>query len=172
VLALLLLVGGRGAPNAGFRVRVDPGQEIYDAVKGLPPDALIAGWPRGLLDNIPYVTQRATLLSYETHQPYHDLYVLEMRRRMEAIIAAYWARSPEPLIELRDEFGATHLLLDLRHLREEKPLYFEPFTPAIERAFNRARSHGLEVLRQADHAAVYRDSRYLLLDLSAIRSDS
>ncbi|MEE8156492.1 MAG: hypothetical protein V3T53_16170 [Phycisphaerales bacterium] len=55
-------------------------------------------------------------------------YTLEMRRRMTAIICAYFASGPGPLMKLRDEFGVTHLIVDRRHYQKGANLsFFEPF---------------------------------------------
>jgi hypothetical protein len=166
VVALAAALGGRSAPDAGLTVRVDPQAEIYAAVSKLPADALIGGWPRGTLDNIPYLTKRQVLLSFEVHQPYHSRYVSSMRARMEALVSAYWATSPEPIIELRDRFGVTHLLVD-SNILEQPPRYFEPFEESVRRAVARA-GGDYEVLRQAARAAVFRDHRHVLLDLSLV----
>jgi len=167
VAALVALLGGRSTTDTGLTVRVDPNVAAYDAVAVLAGDALIAGWPRGALDNIPYLTRRQVLVSFEVHQPYHAGYVATMRRRTEALIAAYFATTPDPIVALRDQLGATHLLVDLVHLADP-PRYFQPFDDTVRRAVAQARGATYEVLRQAGTAAVYRDRRYLLLDLSRV----
>jgi hypothetical protein len=90
-----------------------------------------------------------------------------MRRRAQAVFAAYFATTPEPILELRDLHGVTHLLIDFG-LLERPPSYFQPFDDDVDRAVAAARGKAFEVLRQAATAAVHRDSRYLLLDLSRI----
>ena len=167
VLGLIACVGGRSTGDEGLTVRVDPEAPIYSAIAALPTDALIAGWPRGVIDDIPYLLRRRVLVSYETHQPQYAGYVLTMRRRAQALFAAYFATTPEPILELRDRHGVTHLLIDLDKL-ERPRRYFAPFDEDIERAVSAAKGKGFEVLRQAPRAAVYRDSRHLLLDLSRI----
>ena len=123
----------------------------------------------GVIDNVPYLLRRRVLVSFETHQPQYAGYVLSMRRRAQALFAAYFATTPEPILELRDRHGVTHLLIDYRAL-ERPPRYFAPFDDDVERAVAAARGRGFEVLRQAATAAVHRDSRYLLLDLSRIEA--
>jgi hypothetical protein len=168
-LVLLLMIGGRRDPTAGLSIRIDPRQKIYAAIAKLPVNAKIAGWPRGTLDNVAYLTRRSTLVSFETHQAFHAKFVLEMRRRTDALIAAYFATSPEPLLRLRQKFGVTHLLVQLSHLRGRPPQYFTPFDRATRRAA-RALNGGRksEVLRQLDRAAIFRSGSEVLLDLSRI----
>jgi hypothetical protein len=169
VLILAALVAGRSTGVEGLTVRVDPDEPVYAAIAGLPSDALIAGWPRGVIDNVPYLLRRRVLVSFETHQPQYAGYVLSMRGRARAVFAAYFATTPEPILELRDRHGVTHLLIDYRTL-ERPPLYFAPFDDDVERAVAAARGKGFEVLRQAATAAVHRGSRYLLLDLSRVET--
>ncbi len=126
VLILAAVVGGRSTGVEGLSVRVDPEEPVYTAIAGLPGDALIAGWPRGIIDNVPYLLRRRVLVSFETHQPQYAGYVLSMRRRAQAVFAAYFATTLEPILELRDRHGVTHLLIDHRAL-ERPPRYFAPF---------------------------------------------
>ena len=138
VLVLAALIGGRSTGVEGLTVRVDPEEPVYVAIAGLPSDALLAGWPRGVIDNVPYLLRRRVLVSFETHQPQHAAYVLSMRRRAQAVFAAYFATTPEPILELRDRHGVTHLLIDFGRL-ERPPSYFAPFDDDVERAVAAAR---------------------------------
>lgn len=168
-LLLLLPVGGRGDPLAGLRADLvarepDP---IYQAVAALPPDSLIAGWPHGLMDNLPLVSHRAVLLNYESHQAFHRDFVLEMRERMNAVIDAYFATDVEPLLRLRDTWGVTHFVVEPSVLSTEKT-YFRPFDATLAEARKRAAGGPFEILRQAETAAVFRSERAALLDLSRL----
>jgi hypothetical protein len=172
-LILLLLTGGRGSPSAGFRVHIDDSSQIYSKLATLPRDSLIASWPRGLADNIPYVSRRPVLVSFESHQAFHARYVEELRRRMHALIAAYFATSPEPLIRLREEHGVTHLVVDLEALRGGKLRYFKPFKGEISRASSEAQGKMLEIERQMGVATIFREGSVVVLDLDRldVRSD-
>jgi hypothetical protein len=59
------------------------------------------------------------------------------------------------------------LLID-QGVLERPPRYFAPFDDDVERAAEAAKGKAFEVLGQAATAAIHRDSRYLLLDLSRI----
>ncbi len=163
--ALLLALGGRGDPKAGYTSVIDISNPVFAAVSALDSQSLVAAWPRGLADNLPYWTRRPVLANYESHLPYHRAYVLEMRRRVQAIIAAYWARSNEPLHGLRRDFGVTHFLVDKRLLSGDAPSYFAPFDQDIDRAHSATAEETPAVLRLAPSATVYEDERYLLVDL-------
>jgi len=169
-LALLLPVAGRGDPLAGLgtiQVARQP-DPIYDAVAALPPDSLVAGWPHGLLDNLPLLARRPVLLNYESHQAFHRDFVLETRERMNSVIAAYFASDVAPLLRLRETWGVTHFVVDPRVLHDESVTYFRPFDATLAEARQRAGDGPFEVLRQAEKAAVFRSGEVALLDLSRL----
>ncbi len=166
--SLLVVLGGEVGPRAGLGVDLRPNAELFRVVESLPPTALVAGWPRGQVNDIPYAARRPVLLSFELHQAFHRGYVAELRSRMEAFTAAYWATSRAPLDELRRRWGVTHLLVDRRHLTGTTPSYFAPFDDLVGRAVAGARGQRPELLRQLSAAAVYRRGDLYLLDLERL----
>ena len=88
-----------------------------------------------------------------------------MRRRTEAIIAAYFANSPGPLEALRDKYRVTHLLIDLEHFQGKPPQYFKPFDELIKRVTAQHEGGGYEVLRQAEHGIRMHDGHHVLIEL-------
>jgi hypothetical protein len=173
-LVFLLPVAGRGDPLAGLGTMLVARQPdpIYAAVAALPPDSLIAGWPHGLLDNLPLIARRPVLLNYESHQAFHRDFVLETRKRMNAVITAYFATDVGPLLRLRERWGVTHFVVDPRVLRDETVTYFRPFDEVIAAARRQAGDGPFEVLRQAEEAAVFRSEKGALLDLSRLAPPS
>jgi hypothetical protein len=157
------LVGGRVDPEVGLRPHAP--YRLYDVVRSLPPDALIAGWPSGPVNDLPYLSHRRALVTLETHQAFHLGFAEEMRRRMRALIDAYFATTGAPLAQLRDAFGVTHLLVDTTHYGDTPPPYFAPFDDWTRAAHAKARSYGAEVVRQLGTAGVFSEDRYVLLDL-------
>ena len=170
VVLCLLGLGSRGDDEAGLNTQIDPQSKIHPFLASLPPDALIAGWPYGLIDDVPYVCGRSVLLSFETHQAFHVQYLDEMRRRMADLVEAYYALDPEPLIRLRDRHHATHLVLDLRHYARP-PRYFKPYRSHVLDAFTRTRGRQPEPLAQSEWAAVHVDEPFVVLDLDRIRTE-
>jgi hypothetical protein len=155
--------------DRGFTTRIPAGDRLYAFLARLPKDSLIAGWPAGAIDNVPYFAERPVLVSIESHVAFHEQYALEMRRRCEAIFDAYFATDPAPLKRLRDEFGVTHLIVNRSYFRDRKPVYFEPFTGGIERRIAALGAREPEVLRQAAAAGVFEQGDILVLDLRRIR---
>jgi hypothetical protein len=176
VAGYLLAVGARGArrpTEAGFTVVVAPaGMPLYRLIESLPADVMIAGWPdprneRAVVDNVPYMSARRVLLSGETHQAFHEAYVVEMRVRMRTLIDAYFAADLEPLRALRDRLGVTHLVIDRGHY-ENPPTYFRPFDQWTAQAFSAGRARGFEVRRRIAQAQVFDDGTLAVLDLSRL----
>jgi hypothetical protein len=89
-----------------------------------------------------------------------------MRRRMTALIDAYFASTSAPLLRLRDEFGVTHLVVD-RRLYYRPPRYFQPFPAEIEAAFHSSQGRWW-VLEHAADLGAKTDGPYLTIDLAAL----
>src|SRR6185503_8910003 len=139
----------------------------------LPPGALLAGWPAlvgtgAVVENVPYLTARRALLTAETHVVFHEAYALEMRRRMRALIDAYFATDAAPLHALRARFHVTHLVIDRGHYAVA-PTYFRPFDAWIAQAFAAGRAAGFEAPRRITEAGVLDDGTRVVLDLSRLR---
>ncbi len=171
VCGLILVVqGGRGPEEEGIRLRGQQHKEILHELHTLPRDAMIAGWPRGTMDYVPYFAERRVLVTRETHQALHRNYTLEMRRRVMATMDAYYATDVTPLVRLRDEFRVTHLLVNREHFGEKPPKYFHPFKDRLRELQARVKQSDLEVLRQIHSAAVYDRDEYFLLDLRRLKT--
>lgn len=168
--AILLFLGGTGSPSAGLTVNARHDAALYEHLARMPELKLAAGWPIGPIDNVPYLSRKPALVTYETHAAFHTGAVDVMRKRMLALIDAYFATSPEPLMRLRDSFGVTHLLVDRRHFAGAPPRYFAPFDEPIETAARRLQGRTPEVVRQAEVAAVLEHGPYVLLDLRRLRA--
>jgi hypothetical protein len=165
-LPLLALFGAHGSNRAGMDVRAAK-TGIYAFIGKLSPEVVVAGWPRGIMDNVPYVSRRKALVTYETYQAFHARYALEMRRRTEAVIDAYFATDLAPLERLRREFGVTHLVVETAIVGPRAAHLFRPFDRRIAGAIRRTTGTELEVERQFPHA-VYRDRAHVVLDLSKL----
>jgi hypothetical protein len=166
----LALVGSQNSRTFGYDLRLRDGERgIASAIHALPPDAVIAGWPEGFMDDLPLRTQRAAFINYQMYMPYHRDMTLEMRARASAVIAAYYAPDLTPLRRLRDQFHVTHFLVEPSRLRNRGHL-FQPLDREITTAFNE--------LKQGDQpnalggdlgaAVVYRDKRYVLVELAKL----
>lgn len=164
------LLGGRGDAKAGLQTFATRDTTIYRFFQTLPKETRLAGWPTDIANNIPYLARRQVLLAQETHQAFHQGYTDEMRRRMRALIDAYYATDPAPLIRLRDGFDVDYLVVDLRHFSTQPPEYFAPFDAWVRGARQAAPRdpQALEVFRVMARAAVYREGSLVVLDLKRV----
>jgi hypothetical protein len=137
---------------------------LYQFLAALPPDALVAGWPADVINNVPYLSHHRALVTFETHQAFHEAFVQEMRRRMRALIDATFAQDAAPLRHLRDAFGVTHLLFDVRHLTQPPTPYFAPFDGWVALARVRGVAPAA-LLRELNDATVFTEGPYLVVDL-------
>jgi hypothetical protein len=152
--------------RTGLTVDVQQDSQVFEFLRRLPDASLIAGWPSDeTVDSIPFLTRRSAFVTYETHQAFHQAYLDEMRRRMRALIDAIFATDPAPLVRLRDDWGVTYLIVDLRYYGPSPPTYFKPFDGWIRVAVERGRDAGFELPRQIKPAAVFSHGSLSVLDL-------
>jgi hypothetical protein len=163
----MLCVGGRAGGENGYTIRISPGQRVYSFLASLPIDSMIAGWPDGVMDNVPLLSRRSALITLETQQAFHQRYADEMRRRFKALAAAYYAENVAALRQLHDEFGVTHLVIDKTYLANPPP-YAQPFDQWARVARQSLGSAEPAVLHQPERAVVFRQGDLFVLDLRKI----
>jgi hypothetical protein len=167
----LLVFGSWGSRTEGLDIEADPKSSSYAFIAALPDSALLAGWPSGAIDNVPWVSRRRALVTFETHQAQHVAATLEMRRRADAVIDAFFATTPEALRRLKAEFGVTHFVVDLELAADtDRARYFAPFDRRIASLVERTRGQKLEIVRQLETSAVFRGRDFAVLDLSRLPS--
>ncbi len=164
----LLLVGAHGDARLGLTRDAGRYASLLAFVETLPHESLLAGFPRGPINDVPLFARRRILMGYETHVVFHEGYTAEMRRRLRAFLAAYYATTPRPLRTLQTEFGVSHVLVDRRHFGPRSPRYFRPFGAWVEGA--RARNDGKPLLLSAEarRAEVWRQGWLSLVDLTRL----
>jgi hypothetical protein len=163
LVAWMALLGGRDALTHGYGDR-RAYAPLLAYVRTLPKDALLAGFPTQT-DDIPLLARRRVLISREAHQVFHEGYLLEMRRRMAALVAAYYATDLGPVERLRDALGVTHLIADRQHYGDAPPRYFPPFEADMQAAWRTARVRGAVV---PTLPRAYDDGRWLVVDLRSV----
>jgi hypothetical protein len=166
-VVVLVLLGGRGNPMAGYTVALNTNTRIYEFVRGLPKDVLVAGWPGGTIDDVPYVSRRRAFITRENHMAFHEGYALKMRCRMSALITALFGDDRQKLVELRDTFGVTHLIIDADNF-SSPPSYFAPFDIDVKRFWQKGRERGFAVEAVLEKATVFREGKLTVLDLSRL----
>lgn len=126
--------------------------ELYDYLRARPKDTLVAALPRDS-SRLPIFTQRSVLVSLEHSLPYHRSYYEPLRRRTRALLQAYYADSPELIVELAEREGVDVIVantdaLERRRGRDDFPL-------------------GLETL--AEQCAAVRDRELVAIPVECVR---
>lgn len=115
-------------------------QRLYAYLQAQPKDTLVAALPNDA-SGLPLFAQRPVLVSWEHLLPYQPAFYEPLRRKAEALTAAYFAESPGPILDLAERERVGVLIANL---------------PALEKA-RRApdRPLGLELL--AERCGALRD---------------
>jgi hypothetical protein len=173
VLAVSLVLIATGRPQwARLTAFSDTERAVFAFIRDLPEDTLIAGWPRDqVIDAVPYHGERRILLSHETHQSFREDFILLTRARMQALIEALVAGSPEAFETLRDRFGVTHILVNEPLLARGDLTYFAPFQDRLDAIGDQ--SAGVALLRSGALGPVVLDAGdRFLVDLAPDPSPS
>jgi hypothetical protein len=142
-------------------------RELFSYIRSLPRESVIAGWSRGTLTTVPLFTGRNVLLQEEAHQIFHRDFLIECRKRMEALIKLYATTDRGPLDDLQRQFGVTHLLIDKKHLKIV-PSYFAPFKAEMAAARAAIGSEHLYLEQLIKDATVFQLHNTVLVDLSRV----
>ena len=165
----LILLSGVYEYRVPRRTSMEQYSRLFNYLHNLPAKTLVAGWPLGLIDAVPYFSCKPVLLSYEMHQVFHEDYILEMRRRMHALTAAYLSSEIEPISKLKNEFGVTHLLVE-DHYYSKRPWYFSPFKKEIEQKFEaNPKENRLKFFNSLSTAIVYQQAGLKIYDLDKLK---
>ena len=106
-------------------------------------------------------------MTRENHMAFHERYVLEMRRRMRALMAGLFGSDRQGLVELRDTFGVTHLIVNAEYF-SKRPSYFAPFDAEVKRIWQKGMERGFWVQGVLAKATVFSEGKLSVLDLSRI----
>jgi hypothetical protein len=91
----------------------DEHPRISAYVRGLPKDTLIAGAPRGM-HTLAAFGARPVFHSLEHALAFHLGYYDQMRERMNALVEAYYAESPQVVLDFADRYGVDLFVVDRR----------------------------------------------------------
>jgi hypothetical protein len=168
-LVVLLLLAGKGTSWTGIEVWIPPAERsLYAELSKLPKDSLIAGWPSGPLENVPYLSKRRVLTNYQLEMPFHRTFTEGTRQRLRALFEAYFATDNSAITALNRRFGVTHLLVDPEIFGDNTPSYYRPFDTLVWQLYGaaRARPRLLELAR--DPAVGRRIGRLYLVELKPL----
>lgn len=172
---LVLGWGSRGSLERGHSVvRVSAEEQgLYAYLATLPKDTLIAGWPAGPTENVPFLTGRPVLVSHEVHHAFYKAYAMTLRERTTDLIAAYLAPAPSTLERLREVHGVTHLVVDAGHFRpDSRATYFAPFDQQANTAYAALAEVSLAAVLRLREQAVYDHGDIFVLELATLNHDA
>ena len=144
---------------------------LLSFIDKLPGNVVIASWPVGVINAVPLYTGKQVLVFGEGHQVFHRDFLLEMRRRTRAIIAAYSAVTPEPIIALARDYKVTHLIINSADLISP-PEYFEPFGSESRQARQMVGSSPLFLSELIRDRAVFKSARHTVVDIQNLATAS
>jgi len=169
ICLLVSLFFGHRNPRAGLLAEVTVAERpVLNYLSNLPKNVLIAGWPKGAMDNVPFITGQRVLINFETHLMFHQKYVETRRIHMRAIIDALYAVDPKPLLRLGNQFGVTHLVVQPKLLYENCPKYFAPFQMHIDQACAQIGNSTPLLMQLSAFADFQQDGEFLVFDLSTL----
>ncbi len=149
---LLTLIGAKGSSWSGIEVYVPPGERpLYAEIARLPVHVVIAGWPAGPAENIPYLSERRVLTNFQLEMPFHTRFTLQSRTRLRALFEAYFATSSGPIERLCSEFNVTHFVVNPKHFLAARPHYYAPHRAELEELFERSDTAKASLLRFLSH---------------------
>jgi len=137
---------------------------LFAFIRTLPADAVVASWPRGIINMVPLFTAKSVLVFEEGHQIFHRDFLEELRRRTRAIINAYAATDMGPIQQLRQSYNVTHILVNKRHLTQV-PDYFAPFVHEIRAARKKIDIKQLALTELSRTKAVFKNNDYVVVDI-------
>ncbi len=166
-LMILTLHGGLPTPKKNQKFDNNRFAQVDKALKALPTDALIAGWPRGAINWVPLVSGRSAFITEETHQVFHLEYVNEMRKRISVLIKLFCnaddkVQTEAILSRLRSEWGVSHLFLD-KSSGALSTSYFKPFIDEISQCPNKFEGLQKILISTLKERIIYDSDRFTIL---------
>jgi len=167
IIFIFNVIGKENQSQLAGVIQVDMDKPIFSEIKEIPRNSLLAGWPNGLIDNIPYLCIRRAYLHYETHQAFHSDYVIEMRKRFSLFLNAYFGDNINNIKKLRDEGNVTHMIINKRHfIGDVFPRYFMMFEKDISDIYHMNKGNFFFANYLIDSNT---DSDFVLFDLKNIK---
>ncbi len=139
-IALLAFLTGAGHFFYGSNLRpgvsmddYSPAKPLYDHLKTLPKDALIAA-PPYLSDGIPLFAARKVFFNHELASPWFTGYARLIKERIEDFYFAYYSDKPEDFARLKKKHGVDYIIADDRDFKklDRRRFYINPYNDFIK----------------------------------------
>ena len=138
-------------------------REIYKRISTLSKDALIAGWPSGIIDSVPLLSRRKAFLTKETDRNLMKSFTAEMRDRMKALTDAYFAQDVKPIIDLNTKHKVDYLIVNLKYFTEAPKSHKKVYIKHLEDKFKQSNFLLPKII---DNYKAYSKDNYVIVDLN------
>lgn len=163
----IVFVGAGRLTTQGLSVRPNVAErQLLEFAAQSPAHSVFAGWPNGVVENVPYFSRRTAFLTYELHQAFHLNVAREARARAIALIDAWYAKTPQGMVDLRHRYGVDYFIIDKSLIGSAA--YFKPFDGRI-RAMREALGGDTPYVVHPDRqSVVFENSNYVVLSLRKV----
>ncbi|MBD2772392.1 hypothetical protein [Iningainema tapete] len=168
-LSSTILVSIRVVKGQGGMIGTVP-TELYNFVKLLPKNTLIAAHPRDA-DDIPMRSQRSVLVMEKSFYPSHKEFYEEIKARAFSIWAAMYATDPQPILHLQQKYGVDVFLVN-RQMYKEDPMQAKPFISMIKSLQSSLGERQPLLLSPPKEAVLYAKGDFSLVDLKKLITHS
>jgi hypothetical protein len=173
IMLLSVAFTGDGiVPRQGVSLDRRGAADLYDFVSELPPSVRIAAHPLDG-DDLPLWCGRATVVGFETMQPWWPRHWFAAKKRAIDTIAALYAAKREDVLAYCNANGVTHLLL--RHDRyrgdfRKRAGLFEPLDAHIALVLGGVEQGDLVLAAPPADAVVFRNRAFSVVDVARLRA--
>lgn len=133
--SLVLLTSIFFIPRLHARYIIGSYPSLYNFLKTLPKDILIAGHPT-FMDNIPVFAERKVLVNEETSEPFHKVLYPIVKERTCDFFKAYYSNSFEEIRNFCRKYNVDYLIVNKEHFSKDYIIdgnfYLKPFNEYVE----------------------------------------
>ncbi len=137
-----------------------------------PLDTVFAAWPTQYGSSLPYLSQRASFAMGNYYDLTYHNHVLHMRTRTKALLEAYFATTPTPLLALHEAWGVDYLIYEKSVLAyDENPraaTYHRPFKAYVKNVTHSTPPASLIAFRLPPAAVALENSAVIIVDLQRL----
>lgn len=160
----IVLVGAGRLTTQGLSVRPNAAErQLLEFATQSPARSVFAGWPNGVIENVPYFSHRTAFLTSELHQAFHINVAREARARAIALIDAWYDKTPQGMVDLRHRYGVDYFIIDKSLIGSAD--YFKPFDGRIRAMREAVGDDTLYVAHPDRQSVVFENSDYVVLSM-------
>jgi hypothetical protein len=167
ILSIILLILFKPQINdkTGLNIDDTENKPLFEFIKTLPKNALIAGFPIGVMDSVKYLSGKNFYFNFETSVPIHKKHILEIRVRAKEFFKAYYATNFKTLKNFSNKTGVNYILVDEEKLDKQiPPNYYKPLGKIALKFFKKAKNREF-ILKKLKNQAIFKYNHYFLIKI-------